>query len=273
MLEKIKSGFKKFQRVDIKAERIPELEGRLLVDKVALVTGGSSGIGFGIAKAIVSNGGKVIISGRDEHKLIKSCHKLGDACAHYIVWDASSINFMNEKVNESIKKFGKIDILVNNAGYHGNQNFMTVNEDEYDTTFNTNLKFVFFLSQALAKYYIKNKIKGNILNIASASSMKPAWSPYEISKWGVRGFTRGLARELAPYGIVVNGIAPGPCATNMSHWSEGDNLNWLAIPSNRLSMPEEIGNLAVVLVSSMGKNILGETVFCDGGSGLLTSAK
>jgi len=103
--------------------------------------------------------------------------------------------------------------------------------------------------------------------------MKPAWSPYEISKWSVRGFTRGLAREVAKYGIVVNGIAPGPTATSMSNWSEGDSISWSSIPLQRMVTAEEIGNMAVYLCSDYGKALIGETVFVDGGSGILTTNK
>lgn len=274
MLRKVKKIVKRYiQKTEIKSEKIPLLEGSLLLGKIALITGASSGIGYGIAESIVKNGGKVVLTGRNIDKLDVACKKLGNGNADYIIWDASSIEEINEKLNEVINKFGKIDILVNNAGYHGNQNFMTISEEDYDFTFNTNLKYTFFLSQAVAKYFIEHEMSGNILNISSASSIKPAWSPYEISKWGVRGFTRGLARELAKYDIVVNGIAPGPCATEMSHWHDGDDLSWPSIPAGRMSMPVEIGNLAVFLVSRLGKNILGETVFCDGGSGLLTMNK
>lgn len=183
------------------------------------------------------------------------------------------MKILPECVKQTVQRLGKIDILVNNAGYHGNQNFFTVTEEDYDNTFDINLKNVFFLSQKLAQHMMDYKLQGNILNIVSASAMKPAWSPYEISKWALRGFTRGLARELAPYGITVNGIAPGPTATAMSHWQEGDSIAWPSIPKGRMAMPEEIGNLAVYLCSDLGRLIIGETVFCDGGSGTLTLNK
>ena len=144
---------------------------------------------------------------------------------------------------------------------------------DFDNTFDVNIKNVFFMCQAIGKYFIENKIQGHILNISSASCAKPAWSPYEISKWACSGFTKGLARELIPYGIVVNGIAPGPIATAMSHWKEGDSLNWPSLPKGRLGLIEEIGNLAVHLCSDAGNFIVGEIVFCDGGSGTITSNK
>lgn len=272
MFNKIKKNVKsKLVKYDYHPVYIPTLTGNILNNKVALITGGSSGIGYGIASAFVREGARVIITGRNEKKLKQAVDNLGNN-ASYIIWDSNNITNLDELIFRCIDREKRIDIVVNNAGYHGNQNFFTISESDYDNTMNVNLKFVFFLSQAAAKYMISNKIEGHILNIASGASMKPAWSPYEISKWGVRGFTRGLARELIPYNIVVNGIAPGPIATNMSNWKEGDSINW-GTPAGRLGLPCEIGNLAVYMCSDLGKFIVGDTVFCDGGAGTITSNK
>ena len=112
---------------------------------------------------------------------------------------------------------------------------------------NTNLKGVFFLSQAVGRYMKDNKIKGNILNIASSSSLRPATSAYTISKWGIRGLTLGLAKSLAPLGIVVNGVAPGPTATPMIMHGDRSNITFDHIPAGRYAMPQEIANMAVFL--------------------------
>ena len=259
---------------DVKVEKVPLSSGEELKDKIALITGGGSGIGYGIASEFRAHGARVIITGRNEAKLADSCHKLGGIdYAQYIVWDHSRAEIIDEKFEIAKNIFGRIDILVNNAGYHGNQKFLTISVDDYDQTFDVNVKNLFFMCQKFSQYQIDNSLKGNILNISSASSVKPAWSPYEISKWACRGFTKGLARELAPYGITVNGIAPGPTATDMSNYIEGDPVTWNAIPKGRMAIPEEIGNLAVFLCSDMGHCIIGETVFCDGGSGTLTMNK
>ena len=126
--------------------------------------------------------------------------------------------------------------------------------------------------QQVAKDMIKNKIQGNILNIASASSMRPAISAYHISKWGIRGLTEGLARSLAPYGICVNAIAPGPTATPMLGKNEEDND--IGHPRNllgRYATPEEIANMAVILVSDMSRTIIGDMIFMSGGGGIITN--
>ena len=169
------------------------------------------------------------------------------------------------------KSFGlfQIDILVNNAGVNG-QGMPNATEEEYDKILDTNLKGVFFLSQMFGKYFIQNGIKGNILNIASASSLRPATSAYSLTKWGVRGLTLGLAKALGKEGITVNGIAPGPTATPMMLKSEETNMNLESIPLGRYIMPEEVANMAVILVSDMGRSIMGELVFMTGGAGNLT---
>lgn len=142
-------------------------------------------------------------------------------------------------------------------------------EEDYDNVLETNLKGAFFLSQAVGKYMKDNKIKGNILNIASSSSLRPAVSAYTLSKWGLRGLTLGLAKVLAPYGITVNGLATGPTAPPMLK-ADKSNIKNNRIPLGRFIMPEEIVNMAVFLVSEMGRSIIGDIVYMTGGAGVVT---
>ena len=149
--------------------------------------------------------------------------------------------------------------MVNNAGISFDSHASS-KEEEYDTILDTNLKGVYFLTQHFANYFKDNKIRGNILNIASSSSVRPATSPYGLSKWGIKGLTEGMARLLAPYGITVNGIAPGQTATPMM---EGVSLKNIYHPTNligRYILPVEIANMAVILVSEMGRSIVGDIV-------------
>ena len=136
----------------------------------------------------------------------------------------------------------------------------------------TNLKGTYFLSRVFARYMIKNKIQGNILNIGSSSCLRPAASAYTLTKWGVRGMTLGLAKALIPYGIVVNGIAPGPTSTPMhvhGIYKPGEDLT-SQTPVGRDATPEEIANFAVVMISGMGRMIVGDMVYMTGGAGLIT---
>ncbi len=131
------------------------------------------------------------------------------------------------------------------------------------------MKGTLFLSQTIANYMKNRHIEGNILNIASTGSFRPADTAYRISKWGLRGLTLGMAKKLIKYGIVVNGIAPGPIATGMLSASN-DDITWHRNPSGRMATTEEVAELAKYMVSGSGRMIVGEIVSLSGGAGVLT---
>ena len=251
----------------------------LLKGRVALITGGTSGIGFHMAQAFLRSGAVVVITGRSEERLQRACAEL-NVDGQYkgrlfsLVMDNMRVDSFQERFQMALNQvkangFSCIDILVNNAGVLGASMPNAVAED-FDKVIATNLKGVFFLSQLFGRYLKENKICGNILNVGSSSCLRPAVSAYTLSKWGIRGMTLGLAKALAPYGITVNGIAPGPTATPML---VGDDLNRVTLNSNpigRYALPEEIANMAVVLVSSMGQSIVGDMVYMTGGAGTVT---
>lgn len=244
---------------------------KMLDGKTALITGGASGIGFGIAKAFIEAGSKVIIAGRNEEKLRKACEKLGNN-AKFAVIDVSKISIISDKIEEASKLFnpnGQIDILVNSAGTHGNQHFIDVTEDTFDSVIDINLKGTYFMCQKMGKYMIDHKIKGHILNISSASALRPAWTPYEISKWGVCGMTKGIAGALIKHGIVVNAIGPGPVATEMLGRDENDTLYMQENPSKRYAVSDEIGQMAVYLASDFCNLVVGDTLYMTGGTGIV----
>lgn len=257
----------------ISVHTLPKNE--LLKGRCALVTGGTSGIGLSIARAFLEAGANVIITGRSRERLDKAIIKLSSEIKVFGLelnnTDVQTFDDKFEEVLAAVQKEGinQIDILVNNAGvnYKGMPN---ATEEEYNQVMDTNLKGAFFLSQLFGKYLVSNNIKGNILNIASASSLRPADSAYILSKWGLRGLTLGLAKSLGPYGITVNGIAPGPTATPMMIKEEGTSMTLDRIPLGRYIIPEEIANMAVILVSDMGRSIMGDIVYMTGGAGLLT---
>ena len=196
----------------------------------------------------------------------------GGLSCESLVLDVLDVKAMPGKVSEAAGIFGedRIDILVNSAGVVSHSGFEEMTEEEYDKIMGINAKGTYFMSQAVSKFMIERKIHGHILNVSSSSSLRPAWTPYQISKWAVRGLTLGLADSLLPYGITVNAIAPGPVATPMLGKHEGDSIYNPYNPSGRYSMPEEIAELAVFMASSMGDLIVGDTFYITGGSGTIT---
>ena len=245
----------------------------LLKDKVALITGGSGGIGLAMAESFLKSGAKVIIAGTNEEKLRSCCEKIGGGVnLSYIVIDVKDVESMPGKVKTAaaMSPENRIDILVNSAGVVSHSDFLDMSEQEYDNIMDINAKGTFFMSQATAKYMIENRIKGHILNVTSSSALRPAWTPYQMSKWAVRGLTLGTADKLLPYGIVVNAIAPGPTATPMLGKNEGDNIYHPTTPAKRYAMPSEIAALATFMVSDMGDMIVGDTFYMTGGSGTIT---
>ena len=269
---RIKSIFHPQRVVNVKVVSMASNE--LLKGRCALITGGTSGIGFSIAEAFIKAGATVIITGRSQERIDTALSKLPKGKFFGIVLDNTKVDSFESKFSnilEMLKNSNifQIDILVNNAGVNG-QGMPNATEKEYDNILDTNLKGVFFLSQMIGKYFVRNNIKGNILNIASASSLRPADSAYSVAKWGIRGLSLGLAKALGKDGITVNGIAPGPTATPMMINNKELNMNLDRIPLGRYVMPEEIANMAVILVSDMGRSIMGELIFMTGGAANLT---
>jgi NAD(P)-dependent dehydrogenase (short-subunit alcohol dehydrogenase family) len=255
---------------------IPVLQSDLLKDRVALITGGTSGIGFAIAKAFLSAGAYVIITGRSSERVRRCCidlesHGSADRILG-IEMDNADVNRFQERLDLilGLVEGRTIDILVNNAGVNQGGSYGNTTNDDFDAVINTNLKGAYFLSQLVSRYMKDNNIQGNILNICSSSSLRPANSPYILSKWGIRGMTIGLGKLLIPHGIVVNGLAPGPTATPMLIKDDSLGLELSHNPSGRYATADEVANMAVILTSSLGRLIVGDIVYMTGGAGVLT---
>ena len=258
ILRKIKYKLKNTFSMKIPVNN-PILYGELLKGRCALITGGTSGIGFAIAEAFLRNKADIIITGRNESKIEKAVNQLKKEFAEQkvigIVLDNCDVTKMKDIFQNPLLGGLKIDILVNNAGV---------------MVIDTDLKGPYFLSELFAEYMKENKIQGNILNVSSSSSIRPANNSYGLAKWGIRGMTLGLAKHLSADGIVVNAIAPGPTATSMLMGNDEQSISRPASPSGRYTTPEEVSNLSVVLVSDLGRMINGDTVYVTGGCGLLT---
>lgn len=238
-----------------------ELEGR-----VALISGGTGGIGLAIAKSLKESGCTVIIAGTNEKKIANLKQETG--------FDTMIMNYQKPEsfqnaLDKVVLRHGKIDIFISSAGVHTeNVSFWTMNPDEFDRVLNINLRGVFFACQAVAKYMKDNNVRGSILLVSSSRGSEPAFSPYGISKWGLRGLTEGLGKILITYGINVNAIAPGSVATGLLGIKEGDSISSEENDMHRLIMPDEVATLAKLLVSDAGKMINGETVHISAGRGI-----
>lgn len=279
MINLIKKILNKFVRTKVVKEKvlIPMIKGEYLKGRCALITGGSAGIGYSIAESFLNNGSSVIITGRDENKLNKAkislLQKTNCSSEKILVYklDISDVKNINANFESIVKKYNKpIDVFVNNAGINIGDYFPYTSEEDYDKVLDTNLKGTYFFSQIVCKYMVKNNIKGNLLNVLSSSSLRPGISPYIISKWGERSLTLGLAKKYLKYGIVVNAVAPGSTSTEMVNHGELNDLNCDYTLSKRFIAPEEVANIATILVSDMGKMIIGDTVYITGGAGNLT---
>lgn len=257
------------------AEVVTLAPSELLKGRTALITGGTSGIGKAIAEAFVKAGANVIITSRSQERADEAAEEIVKKCALGSVigfaMDMTSIANIKEEFIQIRQLIGsqQIDILVNNAGVGYGQ----VSEDEeleFDTIMATNLKGPYFLSKKVAKYMVENGIKGNILNICSSSSLRPGVQPYTFSKWGMRSFTLGLAKQLIPYGIIVNGLAPGPTISGMTSKTE-DDIYKADSPIKRWALPVEIANMAVMLVGNGCRTVVGDILYMTGGAGVITN--
>ena len=246
---------------------------KLLQDRTALITGGTSGIGKAIAEAFMNAGANVIITSRTSERAEKVAIELLERYpsqkAIGIAMDNTDVESIQHAFAKLIEKTPTIDILVNNAGI-GEAVWGATTEAEYDKVMDTNLKGVFFLTEYVARYMKEHDIHGNILNICSSSSVRPVNTAYKLSKWALKGFTMGLAKTLIKYDIVVNGIAPGPTATPLYGMNNAADIAKKDNPNGRFTMPEEIANMAVIYVSDMGRTIVGDIAYMTGGAGNLT---
>lgn len=244
----------------------------LLKGKTALVVGGSGGIGKAVAKAFLKNGANVIIAGTRRAKVDKVVLELGENCAGVVV-DLAEPETFSKVIDEAVAFYGSIDILVNSAGVHTEDvsmgGFLDFSVEEYDRILDINLRGVYFMVQSVAKRMISDKVSnGHILIVSSSAGNEPAWSPYRVSKWGLKGITEGMASALVPHGIVVNAIAPGSTATPLLGVEKGDSISAEDNRLGRFAMPEEIAEFAVMLASPMGDMVVGDTLYVSGGRGV-----
>lgn len=241
----------------------------MLKGSKALVTGASRGIGFAIATELAKNGCKVIITGRNKENIEKAAKKINGAVIP-MVWDAAQIELTDSKIEEAAKLLGGLDIVVNNAGIFAQSNewekdtLLNTTVPEWESVIKTNTSSVFFTMQSAVKYMLANHIQGNILNITSVAGYEPTFGAYGASKLAATGLTKGWGKMFASDGITINGIAPGPVATEMNNWHEGDSMKHDRIPFGRFASVDEIAKLSMYLLSKEAEMVCGETIILDG---------
>jgi 3-oxoacyl-[acyl-carrier protein] reductase len=244
---------------------------KLLESKVAIVTGGSRGIGKAICQTFAENGCDVAFtynnSKESAENLAKDLKNIGINAKAYKS-DASSFDDATQLVEDVINDFGKIDILVNNAGIKKDNLLMRMDKEDFDSVINTNLSSVFNLTKASIRTFLKQR-SGSIINISSVVGVKgnAGQSNYSASKAGIIGFSKSVALELGSRNIRSNVIAPGFIETDMTDSLSEDVINsWKeSIPLKRGGNPSDVGNACVFLASDMSSYITGQVLHVDGG--------
>ncbi len=235
----------------------------------ALVTGASRGIGYAIAKKLAQSGDKIVITGRKKETLERVAKELGQN-VFPMVWDAAEFDKADEKVREAAGQLGGLDIVINNAGIFARRSewdkrsLLQTTAKEWQDVIDVNASAVFFTMQASVNYMLENGVKGNVLNITSVAGEEPVFGAYGGSKILATGLTCGWGKMFASDGITINGIAPGPVATEMNNWHEGDSMKHDRIPYGRFATIDEVAALAMYLLDEKAKMICGETVIIDG---------
>jgi len=238
----------------------------------ALLTGGGSGLGLAIAEGLASAGARLTLVGRDKGKLVGAAAAIrqtgGTAVA--LPCDVTQRNALAALVQAAEGENGPIDILVNNAGVQQRAPMLEFPADGWDRMIATHLSAPFFLAQAIAPGMVERR-RGKIINTLSVMSElgRPTIVPYTAAKGGLKMLTRGLAAELGPHNVQVNGIAPGYFRTEMNKALIADPAfdAWVRsrAPAHRWGEPHELAGAAILLASSASDYINGQVIFVDGG--------
>lgn len=242
--------------------------------KVALVTGGSRGLGRAICLALAREGADVVINYRHTAHLAEKLAQEIRACYHREAYpfgaNVASEPDVQAMFAAAIHRFGKIDILVNNAGVYPTANFKDLTWEVWNTTVQVNLTGTFLCCRQMVRHLVATKRPGRIVNVVAASALTGSLgphSPYDATKGGVVSLTIALARELAPLGIAVNAVAPGPMETEMT--AETTTQEWAAwlerTALGRLVRPEEVADVVVFLASERASCMTGAIIDASGG--------
>jgi glucose 1-dehydrogenase len=242
--------------------------------KVAIVTGGNSGIGASIVLELAKQGANIVIdyifNPTATEEIEKQVVALGDQ-AIGVEADVSKISDLQNVIDTAVKTFGHVDIMINNAGIETRTSILDTTEAQYEKVLEINLKSAFFGTQIAAKQMIKQGHGGRIINITSVHEdwPMPNNTPYCLSKGGMRMLTRTAALELAKYNILIVGVGPGAVATpiNLSTMKDSKLMQELdaTVPLGRMAKPEEIAKVVAFLAGDDASYITATTFFVDGG--------
>ncbi|MBN2612996.1 MAG: SDR family oxidoreductase [Bacteroidales bacterium] len=242
-------------------------------EKLAIVTGGSVGIGYAIAEKFVKSGIFTVIVDRNEKNAKLACRQLGEL-SDFRIFELTRLNDLPDLVKEIFATYGRIDILVNNAGIHLKKPMLEVTDEEYQQVIMVNQTVVFALSREAGKIMVLQK-NGSIINISSMASQYglPQVIAYTAAKSAVEGMTRAMAVELSPFGVRVNCIAPGFIQTKMSAGALNSDPKrkekvLSRTPLGYLGAPEDVGDAALFLASDAAKYITGIVLPVDGGNSI-----
>ncbi len=237
-----------------------------LDNKIAIVTGGSRGIGKGISKKLLISGAKVALLGKSpelSNKTRIELEKLGEII--YFSADMKKGSDIKSSIKKIVEKWNKIDILINNAGITHDKLAIRTSEDEWSNVIDTNLKGTFNCTKSVLPYMVKNK-SGRIVSISSVVGImgNPGQASYCASKAGIIGFTKSIAKEYGSKSITVNAVAPGLIETDMTKDINTEKLS-KSIILERSGTPEDISNLVCFLCSEDASYITGQVINVDGG--------
>jgi gluconate 5-dehydrogenase len=249
------------------------MENFRLDNKMTLVTGGSKGIGFGIATALAEAGSDLVLIARIKKTLDQAREKLSLTGRRVWIYsfDLSNTDQIVDLYADIVDNVGGIDILVNNAGGIRRGPADTLSLEDWNFVINLNMTATFALSQAFAKERIKSGKRGKIINIASVVSetVRADLAPYAASKGGIRQLTKALAVDWAKYRINVNAIAPGFIRTDLTRalWEDESFDHWVKwkTPLAKWGKPEDLGNAAVYLAAPASDFVTGHILYVDGG--------
>lgn len=241
--------------------------------KIAIVTGGASGLGLATSQKFVQEGIKTIIIGRDQNKLDDVKTQLGDL-AYTIAFDLSDLEKIPELIESLKSEFGQIDILVNNAGINMKKNFLEVTDEDFYKVMNTNVFSVFAISREVSKVMVEQG-NGSIVMISSMAAKYgiPKVIAYTAAKNAIEGMTKAMAVELSPLGIRVNCVAPGFIVTAMSSKAldsdpERKNKVLGRTPMGKMGAPEDVAEAVYYFASSSSSYVTGTSLAVDGGNSI-----